>query len=114
MLNAIWEWLAGDRASTILAGSLGGLVRWITLKENFRDGVASILVGGIAAAYLTPLVLPAMTPVIGSFVGDEANRAGFSGFIIGIAGITVTGFLIDFFRKWSRNKLHDPQQGEAK
>lgn len=98
------EWLIGDRGPAIVAGALGGVVRWITLHERTRDGIASIVVGAICASYLTPLVLPALTPVIGSFVGDELNRSGFSGFIIGLAGITVSGFFIDFFRRWAREK----------
>lgn len=102
-----FEWFVGDRGPAILAGALGGVVRWITLRERLRDGIASVIVGGICAIYLTPLVLPALTPLIGSFVGDELNRTGFSGFIIGLAGITVTGFVIDFFRRWAREKIED-------
>lgn len=98
------EWLLGDKGPAIVAGALGGVVRWITLQERTRDGIASVVVGAICAIYLTPLVLPALTPVIGSFVGDELNRTGFSGFIIGLAGITVSGFCIDFFRRWAKEK----------
>lgn len=100
-----WDWLIGERGPSIIAGALGGVVRWITLQERWKDGVASVIVGAICALYLTPLVLPALTPVIGSFVGDEVNRTGFSGFILGLAGITVSGFVIDFFRRWAREKI---------
>lgn len=104
---AWYEWIIGERGPTILAGALGGIVRWITLQERLRDGIASVIVGAICSLYLTPLVLPALTPVIGGFVGDEMNRTGFSGFIIGLAGITVSGFVIDFFRRWTRKKLDE-------
>lgn len=107
----LWETLLSERSWTILAGALGGVVRWVTLAEGWRKGTASVIVGAICAAYLSPLVLPAMTPILGGFVGDEANRAGFSGFIIGLAGITVAGFIIDFMAMWTKRNLKDDDKG---
>lgn len=113
MSNSFMEWLFSGKGPTIIAGAMGGVVRWITLQQGTWEGISSIVVGAICAVYLTPLVLPALTPVIGSFVGDEANRAGFSGFIIGLSGITVAGFFIDFFKAWSRKNLNDDEANKG-
>lgn len=97
-----YELIIGDRASTILAGALGGVVRWITLKEKPREGIASVIVGSICAVYLGPLVQPALTPLLGSFVVEETARSGFGGFVLGLGGITLSGFVIDFLKGWAR------------
>lgn len=104
----------GTQGSVILAGALGGVVRWITLKETFREGVASVIVGAICSRYLGPLVQPAMTPLLGSFVVEEASRAAFSGFILGLGGITVSGFVIDFLRGWVRKGKETHNKADGK
>lgn len=112
-LSTIIDWLLGDRGSTVLAGALGGVVRWITLKESWKEGASSIIVGGIGSLYLTPLVNPAMSSIIGSFVVDEANRLTFSGFIVGLGGIAFTGFVIDFIKGWTKKVVHE-EEGTGK
>lgn len=96
-----------DKGSTILAGALGGVVRWITLKETAREGVASVICGAICAVYLGPLIQPAITPLLGTFVVEEASRSAFGGFILGLGGITVSGFVIDFLKGWARKGKGD-------
>lgn len=90
------EILAGDASTAVLAGALGGLVRWITLRSNWREGAGAILVGAICAMYLGPLVEPILEPVVGAITpGGDAD--GFSSFIVGLGGISITGFIIDVF-----------------
>lgn len=97
-----FEVILGDKGATVLAGALGGVVRWITLKERLREGIASVICGAICAVYLGPLIQPAITPLLGSFVVEEASRSAFGGFILGLGGITVSGFVIDFLKGWAR------------
>jgi len=40
--NDLWSWIMTDQAKTALAGAAGGIVRWVTLRERWQDGVASI------------------------------------------------------------------------
>lgn len=89
------NWLLGDKAQVILAGAAGGIVRWLTLRESWRDGIVSIVVGAICALYLGPLIEPLLEPVIGRIVVDAVRRAAFSGFMIGLGGIVVAGLVID-------------------
>lgn len=99
--------MLADKGSTILAGALGGVVRWITLKESMREGAASVICGAICAVYLGPLIQPAITPLLGTFVVEEASRSAFGGFILGLGGITVSGFVIDFLKGWARKGKGD-------
>ena len=55
------NWLWTEPGKAALAGALGGIVRWVTLREHWRDGVLSLLVGSICAVYLGPLVAPLAT-----------------------------------------------------
>ena len=91
----IGPWLASEKAQAVLAGALGGVVRWLTIREDWRSGLISITVGAICALYLSPLAIPAIEPILGKIVLDPAARAGFSGFVMGIGGIAVAGFFID-------------------
>lgn len=88
-------WLVGDKGQVILAGAAGGIVRWLTLRESWRDGLVSIIVGAICALYLGPLIEPLLEPVLGKIVVDPVRRAAFSGFMIGLGGIVVAGLVID-------------------
>jgi len=79
------------------AALAGGIVRWVTLREHWRDGVLSLLVGAIRAVYLGPLVAPILEPVIGK-LAPGGDTAGFSAFVVGIGGMSISGLLIDIFR----------------
>ncbi len=63
------HWLTTDAGKAILAGALGGLVRWITLR-----------------------------PVIGA-IAPQGDPAGFASFIVGLAGISLSGLVIDIFSR---------------
>jgi hypothetical protein len=97
-MRDIFQWLFGDKVQLAVAGALGGVVRWLTLREHPLDGVISVIVGAICASYLSPLALPLMDPVLKGLIVDEQARLGFSGFIIGIGGIGVAGFVMDVWR----------------
>ena len=80
-----------------LAGGLGGLVRWITLRNDWREGLGAIAVGIICSLYLAPLVQPILDPIL-SKVAPGGDAASFSGFIMGMGGISVSGFILAYIR----------------
>jgi hypothetical protein len=92
------HWLMTDAGKAILAGALGGLVRWITLRNNWREGMAGLIVGAVCALYLGPLVEPILRPVIGA-IAPQGDPAGFASFIVGLAGISLSGLVIDIFSR---------------
>jgi hypothetical protein len=91
------NWLWTEPGKAALAGALGGIVRWVTLREHWRDGVLSLLVGSICAVYLGPLVAPILEPVIRK-LAPGGDSAGFSSFVVGIGGMSISGLIIDIFR----------------
>jgi hypothetical protein len=91
------NWLWTEPGKAALAGALGGIVRWVTLREHWRDGMLSLLVGSICAVYLGPLVAPILEPVIGK-LAPGGDSAGFSSFVVGIGGMSISGLIIDIFR----------------
>lgn len=90
-------WLTGEGGRAAIAGALGGIVRWATLRDNWREGVLSLIVGSICAMYLGPVVAPILEPVIGK-LAPGGESAGFSYFAVGLGGLSISGLLIDIFR----------------
>jgi len=94
----MFDWLTTDKTQLLVAGALGGLVRWITLRDKWTDGLASVVVGTICALYVSPLTIPIVTPALGGIGMPPESTNGLSGFLTGVAGIALSGILIDFWR----------------
>lgn len=90
--------LKGSAAGVALAGAAGGLVRWLTLRSHPIDGVISIVVGAILAVYAGPLAEPLINGLLGGVIVEPERRASFGGFLIGLGGVTISGFLLDYWR----------------
>ena len=101
------NWVQTAAGAMALAGAAGGLVRWLTLRETWRDGIVSLTVGSICALYLGPLVEPMMAPLIGAI--SPADPAGFSAFVVGLGGIGIAGFVIDALRRFQAQGRNDAQ-----
>lgn len=96
-------WLQTDAGAAAMAGAAGGLVRWLTLREHWRDGVVSLVVGSLCALYLGPLVEPMLAPVVGK-LSPAADAKGFSSFVVGLGGIGIAGFVIETLRRFRAQK----------
>lgn len=103
-------WLFSEDGKAAVAGALGGLVRWVTLREHWMDGCASLVVGSIGAVYLGPLVAPILNPVIGQ-IAPNSDGSGFASFVVGLAGISLSGFIIDLIRARRKQVMKD-QRGK--
>jgi hypothetical protein len=101
------HWLGSDVGRAAIAGALGGVVRWITLRERPREAISSLIVGGVCAIYLGPLVEPIMAPVVGK-IAPDGDSAGFASFVVGLGGISIASFVIEIFRARQRG-----QRGQA-
>lgn len=98
----------------ILAGAAGGLVRWLTLREDWRAGLISVTVGLIMSVYVGPFAIWMLTPVITFAGGEPEQLIGLGGFLVGIGGIVVSGFFIDVWRMRAKLlKNGGPNDGQA-
>ena len=93
-----WLGLPDKAIPLIVAGALGGVVRWLTLRDSWQTGLISIVVGAICALFLSPLALPALVPMLGAIQIPPDSVSGLSGFLIGIGGVTVSGFILDILK----------------
>ena len=81
------------KASPLIAGAMGGLIRWFAKRQSIKQGLISIGTGAICAIYLSPLVLPLLEPVVGKIDPDGAET--FAAFVVGLGGLQVVEFLME-------------------
>lgn len=116
VIGDVVQWLIGEKGQVALAGAAGGMVRWLTVKSRWTDGVISIIVGSLSAIYLGPLAEPAIDALLGQVIVDEISRGAFSGFMLGLGGISATGWVIDWWsfkrRKAAEEQDNDDHDGE--
>lgn len=90
--------------SLALAGAAGGVLRWITLRTHWRDGLIAIVAGVICSVYFTDALAPVLVVVIHAVPGlalvvvEIEQVRGPAGLLAGITGISITGFLIDWLK----------------
>jgi hypothetical protein len=95
------DWLTSlfvpDAARLALAGAAGGMVRWATLRSNWKEGIPTLVVGGLCAMYLSPIaesMIFSVLPFLEKLV-EPGRVSSLAPFLTGLGGITLTGFLID-------------------
>jgi hypothetical protein len=106
------SFIFGEKGQLLLAGAMGGIVRWMTLRDHWSDGLIAVLVGALCAVFVGPVALPLLQPVIGNLNVPPESIGSLSGFLIGIGGLTVSGLLIDFWRL-RRTMLRSDRQAAA-
>jgi hypothetical protein len=111
ILAAAFDWLQSEPGALVVAGASGSLVRWLTLRESWRHGLISLVVGSICALYLGPLVEPMLAPIIGK-ISKAGDAAGFSAFVVGLGGIGIAGFVIDAMKLFRGQALKKARPDE--
>lgn len=107
--GGFFAWLLGKDGQIILAGAAGGVIRWMTLRQNWREGLIMIASGAICAYYLGPLGTWIFRPIF-----DEPDRqATMSGFLVGFIGLGIAGFIMDLWKRRQRIFFSD-EEGKEK
>ena len=97
-LANLFAWLLTPDGQAAVAGAAGGLVRTLTLRDDWREGVPNLIVGCICAIYLHPLALPMLAPTVGRLDVPAESLVGLSGLVMGIGGMSITGFILDIIK----------------
>jgi len=96
--RGLYSWLSGPAGQLALAGAAGGVVRSITLRERPAEGVGSLIVGIACSIYVSPLALIVFDPLLGRIITKPGALDTFAGFVTGVAGMAVVGFILDVWR----------------
>lgn len=95
----IFTWFTSEPGRAATAGALGGLVRWLTLRSNWREGVPTLVVGAICANYLGPIALSIIETWLGHPLAPESTLDNLMPFLTGVGGMTLSGIVLDIFEK---------------
>lgn len=95
----VWTWLKSEAGMIAVSGAAGGAVRAFVLKERPALALRSIAVGFLCAIFLESSVAP--------YLPMKFSHFGI-GFLIGIAGIAIVGFVMDVVRAY-RNRIKEGQ-----
>lgn len=102
-LNEFFTWLGTEPGKAALAGAAGGMMRWITLRSDWREGAAALVGGTICGVYLGPLALSILQPFLSPLLPFTSLTA-LAGFAAGAGGIGLTGFIIDVLARFTESK----------
>lgn len=95
-LSAVGVWLSGEVGRTVLAGSAGGLFRWLMAsRRRLRDGAAGVLAGAVVAKYTWPGVLAMFNTVLPD-LGDGKDVQAMAAFLAGLGGMSIAKALLAF------------------
>ncbi len=94
-VDDFFAWLKSVAGAAAIAGAAGGAVRAMTLKESMGQSAVSVLVGFMAASYLSKPIAE------GFMTGFDRESVGF---LVGIGGIAIVGFILDLIRKYRAEK----------
>lgn len=103
-MNDFWSWLASIKGDAAVAGAAGGIVRWATLREDWKTGATSLIVGMLCAVYLSDTGAAAIEAALRAFNITKAVDKGAAGFIVGIGGVTISGFVLDVIKVFRERK----------
>lgn len=81
----------------LLAGLIGGVLRWLTTEKGWRGGLASIFSGLAAAWYLGPPTAALVSDVFAVSPDNPQLVAGVA-FVVGIGGISIIALIVSVFR----------------
>lgn len=96
--KGLYGWLSGPAGQLAVAGAAGGIVRSITLRERPLEGLGSLIVGMVCSIYVSPLAQVVFEPLLGKLFAKPDALSTFSGFVTGVGGMAVVGFVLDMWR----------------
>ncbi len=92
--GAVTIWVSGEAGKIFVAGSAGGLMRWMMAsRRGIRDGAVAVVAGGISASYLWPGVFWGMAKIMDG-LEPTPDAIGMAAFAAGLGGMSTAKFVI--------------------
>ena len=90
---------------------IGGAMRALALKTSLRETAVCVFMGVVWGIVAHPLAGPIFdflaTPILGKLVGLPADAVARAvAVMVGMTGVAITGFIIDFFAAWRKQKVN--------
>ena len=82
----------------LLAGGLGGVIRWWSMGSSWRIGVGHVVAGAIAGTYLSSMVFALLRPLADLSVIQAADAQLLGAHIAGVVGINIYTIPTDFIK----------------
>lgn len=79
----------------VLAGALGGVIRWWSAKDGWRVGLGNVVAGAITGTYLGPAFFLAIKPVADLTGMETADARLLGAHLSGVLGVTLYAFFAD-------------------
>lgn len=89
--------ISSPPGQVILAGIVGGLIRWITTEKTVRGGLAAMAAGLAAAWYLGPAAAALVSDVF-NVAPDNLGLLGAVAFTVGLGGVSIVALIVATFR----------------
>lgn len=110
--------VAGGQADYLpvvaLAGLCGGVTRWIGEGQRFwPQGLSTVLLGLMTAIFLWPIARPLTESVTGALEMGPFEGLMFGGFVSGLTGVTLVGFVIDIMRSRRRRFVEEGDDAQS-
>lgn len=80
-------------AAAFVAGAAGGVIRWITLQESWKTGLATIVASCLMGGFMAPIFSPDIAELFGASI---LVATSFLAVLIGIVSLTVSNVVIRF------------------
>ena len=104
ILDRAADVLTSPPGQILVAGLIGGVLRWVSTEKGWKGGVASILSGLAAAWYLGPLFAALLAGTFGGDADSPRLVAG-SAFFVGVGGISIVALLINVSKRLNSTEV---------
>lgn len=95
----------------VLAGALGGVIRWLTVASHWRAGIGHILAGAIMGNYLGAFAFALLRPMADLSIIQPTDAQLLGAHIAGVVGINLYTIPSDYIRAWKPSpKASDPKE----
>lgn len=92
----------GPMGVAALAAIVGSLCRWYYFKLETQDGIRGLVISPVIGMILSDAKIPLFQTFLGELSPESVPII--NGFFVGMFGLLIVGFFIDFLREYAKKK----------